>query len=412
MGKLILRSLKRASAKEAPESAVSFLEAILNTPGIHLLLLDPVYNEHQEPIDFVVLAASSTIEKLEGEKPLKGKRIKSAMQSSAQWLEPCLLAIKTGEESPCEFFYKSENQTCLFKANFYRYGNWILTVWDKMDTAGAESEQEAVRNQPGDLLSDKNAKSEVVEKESLKNLTEKEKMSVQAHTIRTIIHEIRNPLTAIGLANQLLMESTNVEDDHQLSRATLTSIIFQNSKKIEDHLRQLLHAKPTEEISFRLTDPCKVVEAALQKAETRLLLSRVTVCRNFRPGHFIQGHHGKLSIAFLNIIINAVEAMTSEYGHLWVSVHPEGDTVKIIFRDDGAGMDKDILQRIFETSFSKKQNGLGVGLAHVKEILDMHKATISVKSAPGKGTSFILLFKRSMSDHKPSPAPAQVKFDF
>ena len=68
----------------------------------------------------------------------------------------------------------------------------------------------------------------------------------------------------------------------------------------------------------------------------------------------------------------------------------------MIFKDNGCGMEPDITAHMFDKNFSNKGKGLGIGMSHVKEILALHNASITVNSEPGTGTTIILAFKRSL----------------
>jgi signal transduction histidine kinase len=100
----------------------------------------------------------------------------------------------------------------------------------------------------------------------------------------------------------------------------------------------------------------------------------------------------KLKIAFLNIIINAIEAMPGETGHLSITISNDAPLHKVIIEDNGSGINEENLSRLFEPYFTSKRNGLGLGLASTLNIIQAHKAVVDVKSQVGEGTTFILSF--------------------
>jgi signal transduction histidine kinase len=97
----------------------------------------------------------------------------------------------------------------------------------------------------------------------------------------------------------------------------------------------------------------------------------------------------KLKIAFLNIIINAVEAM-EDNGEMAITVTDEGQNYKLLISDNGCGISEENLSRLFEPYFTAKKNGLGLGLAATMTILESHNATVEVKSQIGTGSTFII----------------------
>ena len=99
----------------------------------------------------------------------------------------------------------------------------------------------------------------------------------------------------------------------------------------------------------------------------------------------IKGNKEKLSSAFMNILINSVDAMPRG-GRIWVSLRREGPMALISFRDEGVGMDREVLTRAFEPFFTTKERGTGLGLPTVYGIVKDHGGEVEILSEPGKGT--------------------------
>jgi signal transduction histidine kinase len=211
--------------------------------------------------------------------------------------------------------------------------------------------------------------------------------------IGMIIHEIRNPLTSISLANQSLREEIQY-DNLPLSFNVYTDIVSKNINRIEALLKTLLSINCQGKIELVPTDICDVIEQSLQRADDRIFLKQVDVSRSYSPGLLIHGNSEQLSIVFLNIIINAIEAVKEGEGKLWITVYQLKNEVKVVFKDNGCGMEPDVAVHMFDKNFSGKTKGLGVGMSHVQEILALHRASISVNSEPGTGTTIILAFKK------------------
>ena len=219
-----------------------------------------------------------------------------------------------------------------------------------------------------------------------------DRSSVQER-IGMIIHEIRNPLTAISLANQSLREEIQY-DNLPLSFNVYTDIVSKNINRIEALLKTLLSINCQGKIELVPTDICDVIEQCLLKADDRIFLKKLDVSRSYSPGLLIKGNAEQLSIVVLNIIINAIEAVKEGEGNLWITVYQLRNEVKVVFKDNGCGMEPDVAFHMFDKNFSGKTKGLGVGMSHVQEILALHHASISVNSEPGTGTTIMLAFKR------------------
>ena len=211
--------------------------------------------------------------------------------------------------------------------------------------------------------------------------------------IGMIIHEIRNPLTAISLANQSLREEIN-DDRLPSSFHTYTDIVAKNINRIEGMLKDLLFINCQGKRELVPMDICDLIEECLAKADDRIFLKKVAVFRSYSRGLLINVNSQELAIVFLNIIINAIEAVKEGEGNLWITVYQLKNEVKVVFKDNGSGMEPEVVDHMFDKNFSSKKKGLGVGMAHVKEILAAHDASISVHSEPGIGTTIILAFKR------------------
>jgi signal transduction histidine kinase len=224
-----------------------------------------------------------------------------------------------------------------------------------------------------------------------KNIKDPKETIPIENEIGMIIHEIRNPLTAISLSNQSLHEQ--ISSDHlPPSLYTITEVISKNITRIETLLKDLLHINCSQ-ADFLPTDICEVIENSLEKAGDRAALKKVEISKSYCSGLLIQGNVEKLALVFLNIIINAIEATKKEEGKIWITAYKTEKEVKVVFKDNGIGMEPGVAAHMFDKNFSCKSNGLGVGLAHVKQILEWHDAFISVNSEPGSGTSIVLVFK-------------------
>jgi signal transduction histidine kinase len=212
--------------------------------------------------------------------------------------------------------------------------------------------------------------------------------------VEMTIHEIRNPLTAISLANQSIQEQIQME---QLPDSVFacTAIIHKNIGLIERMLKDLLAVRSGEKTEMMPIDICFAIENCLCKTDDRIFLKKIEIHKNYAPGLMVQGNVESLSIAFSNIIVNAIEAVNENEGKIWITAYEVNDKVNVIFKDNGGGMEPEVANQMFEKNFSKKSKGFGVGLSHVKDVLDRHNASVSVNSAPGTGTTILIEFKKS-----------------
>ncbi len=97
-----------------------------------------------------------------------------------------------------------------------------------------------------------------------------------------------------------------------------------------------------------------------------------------------------MKIALLNIIVNAMEAMSGENCRLILETSVVRNQCIIIIRDNGKGMDAETLSKVFDPYFTSKSKGNGLGMTNTQNIVLNHKGKIEVFSESGKGTSFII----------------------
>jgi len=236
------------------------------------------------------------------------------------------------------------------------------------------------------------AKALRIDDEATRNRPAAERPTSMEDLARVIIHEIRNPLTTISLANQSLVEEVQF-GDLPVSLNPLTTIISKNISRIESLLRDLLYINSGGEPDFNPIDISEVIDESLGKADDRIFLKNVDVTRSYNPGIQVMGNFQNLTVAFLNILVNAIEAVKEDEGKIWITVFRVKNEVRVVFKDNGLGMEPDVAMHMFDSNFSGKMRGLGVGLTHVKEILSNHRASISVSSEPGTGTLIVLGFR-------------------
>jgi signal transduction histidine kinase len=218
-----------------------------------------------------------------------------------------------------------------------------------------------------------------------------EKFAATGRIARTIAHEVRNPLTNIDLAvSQLKSETVDLDDNS----AILFDMVNRNSKRINQLITELLNTTRFVELNFQKVSINKLLDDTLKLAEDRILLHHIYIEKKYYvdAGCDILVDTEKIKIAFLNIIVNAIEAMENNGGVLKITTKDEPGKCVIEISDNGIGMDNVALEKLFEPYFTTKNYGNGLGLANTQNIILNHKGTIYVESKPGVGTTFIIKF--------------------
>ena len=216
-----------------------------------------------------------------------------------------------------------------------------------------------------------------------------EKFASTGRIARIIAHEVRNPLTNIDLAISQIKE-VGINENKELD--FLFDMVSRNSNRINQLITELLNATRFSELSFTKIPVNSILDEALEMAKDRIELGKIKVQKNYslRLSNVMVDAE-KLKIAFLNIIINAIEAMSGkDNAVLQLLTKSENGKCIVEISDNGSGMDEKELSKLFEAYYTTKPKGNGLGLANTQNIILNHKGSIEVKSKPGEGSWFII----------------------
>jgi signal transduction histidine kinase len=219
-----------------------------------------------------------------------------------------------------------------------------------------------------------------------KNLRSAERLSTLGEMAAVLAHEIRNPLGSIRGTAEILRDDYRPGDPKYEFIDIQIKETERLNRVVEDFLRM---ARPqlVEKVPCRVEAELEtVVTLVANDAEQR----KITLCFSSNQGETVIPADGeKLRQAFLNIVINALQA-TPSGGRVSITLDTEESDVAITFRDSGAGVAPENLQRIFEPFFTTKQDGTGLGLAITKRIIEGHGGTMQIKSVVEQGTTVLI----------------------
>jgi signal transduction histidine kinase len=217
-----------------------------------------------------------------------------------------------------------------------------------------------------------------------------------------IAHEINNPLG--GLLNAVRMLQARPDDAPRARE--YTALIVEGLERIQDTVRKLLQFSPRRFAPQRF-DLADAVERALalcaHRFRERGVRVEAAVGRDLPPLH---GDPGEVQQAVLNILINAVDAMTPGAGILRVTARASDGQLFLAISDNGRGMGAEALRHAAEPFFTTKEAGAGtgLGLAVVQSILEHHGGTLGLASEEGRGTEVTLAFPVSGPGEDPGAA--------
>lgn len=225
-------------------------------------------------------------------------------------------------------------------------------------------------------------------KKAEKATLQAEKLAAAGRLVRTLAHEVRNPLNNITLSvEQLLQEQLDENASFYLE------IIQRNSKRISGLISELLNSSRPSEINLERCNLQSIVDEVIAAAIDRLTLKRIKLQVSY-PDEviYLMADNEKLKLALQNIVINAIEAMEEETGNLSIALHLHDEGVVLLISDNGCGISEENISRLFEPYFTQKRNGMGLGLAFTLNILQSHGASIDVASRLQEGTTFTITF--------------------
>ncbi|MDI7261467.1 MAG: PAS domain S-box protein [Thermodesulfobacteriota bacterium] len=221
-------------------------------------------------------------------------------------------------------------------------------------------------------------------------LVSSEKMASLGKLAAGIAHEINNPLGGILIYSSLMMEDLPEDDSN---RGDLARIV-QEAGRCKDIVKSLLEFARQTEPKKEPTDINRAINDGLFFLVNQALFHNIQILKELDPFlPFVRGNAGQLKQVFMNIIVNAAEAMHGN-GTLTIATAPSPDrkTVLIEFTDTGEGIPEENLTRIFDPFFTTKEvgKGTGLGLATSYGIVEDHGGKISVESKIGEETTFTI----------------------
>jgi signal transduction histidine kinase len=191
---------------------------------------------------------------------------------------------------------------------------------------------------------------------------------------------MRNPLTPIRLAVAQLSRSATG------TQAEAIEVLNAESGRLEQLAREFTEFGRLPEGPAAPVDLVELLDELSRTSLPPGMTARLALDPS-TPA--VLGHYDPLRRAFSNILRNAVEACDGK-GELEIAVGPENGGARVTVRDHGPGVAPDHAVRIFEPYYTGKSGGTGLGLALVRQTVELHRGTIEVEPTPGGGATFVV----------------------
>jgi two-component system, NtrC family, nitrogen regulation sensor histidine kinase NtrY len=241
----------------------------------------------------------------------------------------------------------------------------------------------------------------VVVVEDLTQILASQRLEAWKEAVERVIHEIKNPLTPVGLAGETLKSAWG-SDPARFAAVFPSAIdmILGAVRDLKELIGEFSRFSRLPPMRPERQDPNELVKDVLSPY-TRTPPERVRVTTELAADvPEVEADADQIKRVLLNVINNALEAMGEKGGTLRLLTRREPDGVVIRVEDDGPGVED--VERIFEPHYTTKVKGTGLGLAIARQIVSEHGGSIRAESRPGDGTSVRIELPAA-----PSPAPKQ-----
>ena len=230
------------------------------------------------------------------------------------------------------------------------------------------------------------------QKEERERAARADKLRALGQLASGVAHDFNNSLAAILGRAQLLRRQIN--DPALVRNLDIIQTAAEDAAATVRRIQTFARKSAVKE--FELVDVAGLLNDAVEitrtrwQNEARVRGLEYEVKLNTESGHHTYGSASELREVFVNLIVNAVDAMPKG-GRLLITCRRVDDRLQLHFSDSGMGMPEDVQQKIFEPFFSTKgAHGTGLGLSVSYSIIERHSGSISVVSEPGKGTNFTI----------------------
>ncbi|MBN1850980.1 MAG: GHKL domain-containing protein [Deltaproteobacteria bacterium] len=209
-----------------------------------------------------------------------------------------------------------------------------------------------------------------------------ERLASIGEMVAGISHEIKNPLGIIQSTAELLGQLPNTDD----KKKRLTNVITEETSRLNEKIMEFLDFARPQALNLQECRLEEIIKKNISFLGPELEKKHIRIENNLNGRSFkILADQELLYRAFLNIFINAIQAMVGD-GTISVHISKEKDVYLIEIKDTGSGIPDKALKKIFNPFFTTKQKGSGLGLSIVKKTIEDHQGTLRIESKVNEGT--------------------------
>lgn len=249
------------------------------------------------------------------------------------------------------------------------------------------------RRQAEEEIIQKNRKLEIVNdllRSSQEQLMQSSKLAAIGELVSGVAHEVNNPLTTVLMRSEILLDM--IDDEEVLGHIKAINRQAERAIGIVKNLLSFARKQDTEKAFISVNDS---IETVVSLRSYELGLDNINIALELDPDlPSTMADSQQLQQVFLNIVTNAEQAIkdVDSKGEITIQSQTVGDVIQVTVADDGPGISKDIMGRIFEPFYTTKElgKGTGLGLSICHGIIGDHGGQIRIESAEGEGTTFTI----------------------
>jgi signal transduction histidine kinase len=242
-----------------------------------------------------------------------------------------------------------------------------------------------------------------------RQLEKAERLSALGQLAAGVAHEIRNPLNAISMASQRLKRDFNPSDPDKADEfQTMTGVIRDEIRRLNGIIEEFLSFSKSRRLELRDYPIASLLQKIINLIQEEAKEKGITIHADLpNEDLLIPMDMDKLQQALLNIIKNAMESIEQQ-GIISITTAVVGKNLfKVAIADNGCGMTREEVEKIFNPEYTTKEKGLGLGLTLAHEMIRGHGGEIRVFSERNKGTTFEILLLRSRGQEKTKPVETE-----